>query len=87
MFTSVHSRTCRVTGEAGGTLRLGPGWRDRAQPSRLEKSTAKRPKSVNSSMATAHSQAADAERRGQVWRTTTSHRVKGHSLGGPWQPV
>lgn len=58
-------------------LRLGPGWRYKVHLFRLEKSTAKRPKSVKSSMATAHSQAAEAERSGQVWRTTTLYQVKG----------
>lgn len=62
---------CREMGEAGGReLRLGPGWRHRVQLSRPEKSTAKRPKSMKSSMATAHSQTAEADRSGQVWRMT-----------------
>lgn len=62
-------------------LRLGPGWRHKVQLFKLEKSTAKRPKSLKSSMATAHSQAAEAERSGQVWRTTTLHQVKGTPPG------
>ena len=70
-------------GEAGGGLGLpGTGWRHRVQLSRPEKSTAKRPKRVNSSMATTHSQAAEAERSDQVCRTTTVPQGQGHSATG-----
>lgn len=73
-------------GAAGGRgLSLGLGWRHRVQLSRPEKSTVKRPKSVKSSMATVHSQAAEAERSGQVWRTTTLHQGQGHAAIGTIQ--
>lgn len=80
--TAIHRGTCREMGEAGGGLRLGPGWRHRVQPSRQEKSTANRPKSMNSSMAMAHSQAAEAERSGQWWRMTTLHQGQGPQQAG-----
>lgn len=80
--TAAHRGICREMGEAGGELRLGPGRRLRVQPSRPEKSTANRPKSVNSSMATAHSQAAAAERSGHECRTTTSHGGQGPRHAG-----
>lgn len=77
---------CREMGEAGGGgLRLEPGWRHRVQLSRPEKSTAKRPNSVKSSMAMAHSQAAEAERSSQVWRMTTLHKGQGHTATGTIQ--
>lgn len=85
--TAVHRGICREMGEAGGGLRLGPGWRHRVQPSRQEKSTANRPKSVNSSVAMAHSHAAEAERSGQAWRMTTAPRGQGpHQAGRIREP-
>ena len=77
-WTAVHSWTCREVGESGGGRRLPePGWRHRVQPSRREKSTARRPKRMNSSMAATHSQMAETERIDQECRTTTGARVKG----------
>ena len=77
-WTAVHSWTCREVGESGGGRRLPePGWRHRVQLSRREKSTARRPKRMNSSMAATHSQMAETERIDQECRTTTGARVKG----------
>ena len=77
-WMAVHSWTCREVGESGGGRRLPePGWRHRVQPSRREKSTARRPKRMNSSMAATHSQMAETERIDQECRTTTGARVKG----------
>ena len=75
-------------GEAGARLRLGPDWRHRVHLCSSEKSTANRPKSAKSSMATAHSQTAAAERRRLVWRMTTGRQGQGHTTTGRiWEPT
>ncbi|KAH0517972.1 Serine/threonine-protein kinase BRSK1, partial [Microtus ochrogaster] len=60
-----------------GRLQSSWGSKCKVQPRKLEKSTAKNPNSTKSSMATAHSQAAEAERIRWEYRMITSHQCQG----------